>query len=63
MWECYLAMCEVGFRHQHLMVFQLQLARDQYALPLTRDYMYEAELDMRQRDDLYIPAWRRRSAS
>jgi cyclopropane-fatty-acyl-phospholipid synthase len=63
MWECYFAMCEVGFRHQHLMVFQLQLARDQHVLPLNRDYMYEAERDMHRRDGLYIPARRCRSAS
>jgi len=39
MWEFYLAGSEMGFRHQGLMVFQLQLARRVDALPLTRDYM------------------------
>ena len=63
MWEFYLAICEVGFRHQNLMVFQLQLTRDQNALPLTRDYMYEAERELRQRDSHYAPARRRRTAS
>jgi len=63
MWECYLAMCEAGFRHQNLMVFQLQLAKNQDALPLTRDYMYEAEREMRQRDGQHGPARRRRTAS
>jgi cyclopropane-fatty-acyl-phospholipid synthase len=62
MWECYLAICEAGFRYQNLMVFQLQLTKDQNALPLTRDYMYEAEREMRQRDGQYAPARRRRSA-
>jgi cyclopropane-fatty-acyl-phospholipid synthase len=63
MWEFYLAICEVGFRHQNLMVFQLQLTRDQNALPLTRDYMYETERELRQRDSQYAPAKRRRTAS
>jgi cyclopropane-fatty-acyl-phospholipid synthase len=62
MWECYLAMCEAGFRYQNLMVFQLQLTKDQSALPLTRDYMYDAEREMRQRDGQHAPARRRRSA-
>ena len=33
MWEFYLAGAETGFRYQNLMVFQLQLAKDQTALP------------------------------
>ena len=40
MWEFYLAGAEIGFRYQNLMVFQLQLTKDQKALPLTRDYIY-----------------------
>lgn len=43
MWEYYLAVCEAGFRVGGLMVFQIQLARDVAAVPLTRDYMFEAE--------------------
>ena len=39
MWEFYLAGSEMGFRHQGLMVFQLQLAKRVDALPLRRDYM------------------------
>lgn len=42
MWEFYLAGAEMGFRHQGLMVFQLQLAKRVDALPLTRDYMLPA---------------------
>jgi cyclopropane-fatty-acyl-phospholipid synthase len=45
------------------MVFQLQLTRDQNALPLTRDYMYEAERELRQRDSHHAPARQRRTAS
>jgi cyclopropane-fatty-acyl-phospholipid synthase len=43
MWEFYLASCEAGFRVGGLMVFQIQLARDIRSVPLTRDYMSEAE--------------------
>lgn len=43
MWELYLIVCEVGFRHQMLMVFQIQLARQLDTLPLTRDYMVDWE--------------------
>ncbi|MBP6012115.1 MAG: class I SAM-dependent methyltransferase [Alphaproteobacteria bacterium] len=39
MWEYYLAGAEMGFRHQGLIVFQLQLAKRVDTLPLTRDYM------------------------
>ncbi|HMN37849.1 MAG TPA: cyclopropane-fatty-acyl-phospholipid synthase family protein [Hyphomicrobium sp.] len=43
MWEFYLAGCEAAFRHQFLMVFQIQLVKDITAVPITRDYMIEAE--------------------
>jgi cyclopropane-fatty-acyl-phospholipid synthase len=43
MWEFYLAGCEVAFRYMHQMVFQIQLARRQDAVPLTRDYLIDAE--------------------
>ena len=39
MWELYLLGCELAFRRQGHMVFQMQLARDQEAVPLTRDYI------------------------
>ena len=35
----YLAASEMSFRHDGLMVFQLQLARSVDAVPLTRDYI------------------------
>ena len=38
MWEFYLAGCEVAFRYMNQMVFQIQIARRQDAVPLTRDY-------------------------
>ncbi len=43
MWEFYLAGCEVAFRHMNQMVFQVQIARRQDAVPRTRDYMLEVE--------------------
>ncbi len=43
MWEFYLAGSELAFRHQGLMVFQIQLIKQVDALPLTRDYMLEGE--------------------
>jgi cyclopropane-fatty-acyl-phospholipid synthase len=43
MWEFYLPFCEVAFRGMTLCVFQLQLTKQIGVLPITRDYMYEAE--------------------
>ena len=43
MWEFYLASCEVAFRYMNQMVFQLQIARKQDAVPRTRDYLIDAE--------------------
>jgi cyclopropane-fatty-acyl-phospholipid synthase len=42
MWRYYLAASEMTFRHGRQAVFQLQLAHDQTAVPLTRDYLYDA---------------------
>lgn len=43
MWEFYLSGCEVAFRRLDQMVFQIQLAKRQDAVPLTRDYMLDWE--------------------
>lgn len=43
MWDCYLAMSEIAFRHGGFMVFQLQLSKRVDAVPLTRDYIGQAE--------------------
>ena len=43
MWEFYLAGAEMSFRHGSLMVFQIQLAHRKDAVPLSRDYIGEAE--------------------
>ncbi len=39
MWEFYLCLSEVAFRHRGCMVFQIQMAKRVDAAPLTRDYM------------------------
>lgn len=43
MWEFYLLISEFSFRYGKHMVFQIQLAREVDATPLTRDYMGETE--------------------
>ena len=47
-WEFYLASSESAFRWQGLVIFQFQLAHDQQAVPLTRDYIPAAENCLRQ---------------
>ena len=41
MWEFYLAAAEANFRHGPMMVFQIQLARQQAPVPITRNYMMD----------------------
>lgn len=43
MWEFYLAACEMEFRYDGLAVFQIQLSNRLDTVPLTRDYIAEAE--------------------
>jgi cyclopropane-fatty-acyl-phospholipid synthase len=43
MFEFYLAISEIAFRHGGHMVFQVQLARRVDAVPITRDYIDEGE--------------------
>jgi len=50
MWEFYLAGAEMGFRFGDHMNFQIQLTKRNDALPLTRDYMGEAESELERRD-------------
>jgi cyclopropane-fatty-acyl-phospholipid synthase len=42
MWEFYLCLSEVAFRHRGCMVFQIQLSKRVDAVPLTRDYIHDA---------------------
>jgi cyclopropane-fatty-acyl-phospholipid synthase len=50
MWEFYLAGSETSFRVDAHMVFQLQLAKRQEVVPLTRDYIPEREAELRRRE-------------
>ncbi|SEQ11398.1 cyclopropane-fatty-acyl-phospholipid synthase [Faunimonas pinastri] len=46
MWEFYLCGSEAAFINGGMMNFQIQLVKDQNVLPLTRDYMFEADRAM-----------------
>ena len=46
MWEFYLIISEMSFRHGKHMVFQIQLSKSVDALPITRTYMNDAESRM-----------------
>jgi cyclopropane-fatty-acyl-phospholipid synthase len=50
MWEFYLACSEAAFRRQDLMVFQIQLAKRQGTVPITRDYILRTEQRLRSRE-------------
>ncbi|WP_027551452.1 cyclopropane-fatty-acyl-phospholipid synthase family protein [Bradyrhizobium sp. Cp5.3] len=47
MWEFYLAACEMTFRKQDMMNFQIQLTRRQGMVPTTRDYIGHEEARLR----------------
>jgi len=47
MWEFYLAGSATGFFNGQMVNYQVQYVRDRTALPLTRDYMFEAEARLR----------------
>jgi cyclopropane-fatty-acyl-phospholipid synthase len=47
MWEFYLASSEMSFRKQGLMNFQIQLAKRQGVVPMTRDYIVTEEARLR----------------
>ena len=48
MWEFYLAASEMAFRKQNMMNFQIQLAKRQHVIPLTRDYVAHEETRLRK---------------
>jgi cyclopropane-fatty-acyl-phospholipid synthase len=58
MWEFYLAASEMSFRKQNGMVFQIQLAKRQDAVPLTRDYIGREEQRLRDIEANRRPALR-----
>ena len=61
MWEFYLAGSETSFRVDGHMVFQIQIAKRQDAVPLTRDYIVEREAELRSREAARLPSGRRPS--
>jgi cyclopropane-fatty-acyl-phospholipid synthase len=50
MWEFYLSSSEASFRYGGLNNFQIQFAKNQYALPMTRNYMAEEEARLKAID-------------
>ncbi|GAB2816449.1 cyclopropane-fatty-acyl-phospholipid synthase family protein [Comamonas piscis] len=50
MWEFYLSMSETAFRYQDIAIFQVQIARKQEAVPLTRDYISERKAALAERE-------------
>ncbi len=58
MWEFYLASAEASFRYDGLVVFQIQLAKRQEAVPLTRDYIAAREDALRGKDQRHRPGLR-----
>ncbi len=55
MWEFYLAGSETAFRVDGHMVFQIQLAKRQENVPLTRDYIPQREAELRSREEARPP--------
>ena len=47
LWEFYLSVSELAFRYQGMMVFQMQVAKRQDAVPLTRSYIASEEARLR----------------
>jgi cyclopropane-fatty-acyl-phospholipid synthase len=50
MWEFYLSLSEAAFRHDEIVVFQVQLTHGIGATPLARGYMAAAEADLQARE-------------
>jgi len=55
MWEFYLAGSETSFRIDANMIFQIQLAKRQDVVPLTRGYIAEREARLREREERAPP--------
>jgi cyclopropane-fatty-acyl-phospholipid synthase len=55
MWEFYLASSEMSFRKQNMMNFQVQLTKRQDVVPLTRDYIGDAEEKLRRTESAQRP--------
>ena len=55
MWEFYLAGGVVAFENGSMCNFQVQYVRNRTAVPITRDYMIEAERSYRAMDSVSAP--------
>ncbi|HEY0329495.1 MAG TPA: cyclopropane-fatty-acyl-phospholipid synthase family protein [Rhodopseudomonas sp.] len=55
MWEFYLAASEMTFRKQNTMVFQIQLAKRQGVVPITRDHITREETRLREIERRHRP--------
>ncbi|MCJ8144145.1 cyclopropane-fatty-acyl-phospholipid synthase family protein [Ancylobacter sp. A5.8] len=58
MFEFYLASSEMAFRHQGMMVFQIQLAKREGVVPMTRNYIAKAESDLKAMEKANRPGLR-----
>ena len=58
MWEFYLAGSESAFRVDGLMVFQIQIVKNQEVVPRTRNYIAERESQLRRREGPQAIPWR-----
>jgi cyclopropane-fatty-acyl-phospholipid synthase len=48
MWEFYLAGSEMGFRYDELFIFQIQIAKNQFAVPDNRSYIAQNEAKLKE---------------
>jgi cyclopropane-fatty-acyl-phospholipid synthase len=55
MWEVYLSSCEYVFSHGSSHVFQIQLGRERNSVPLTRDYLREAKVELLNKEAEWLP--------
>jgi cyclopropane-fatty-acyl-phospholipid synthase len=58
MWEFYLASSEMTFRHQNMMVFQIQMTKRQGVVPITRNYIAREEARLREMEAAHRPPLR-----
>jgi len=56
LWEFYLTVSEMAFRHQGMMVFQMQIAKSITSVPTTRDYIGTEETRLRTADHRFATA-------
>ena len=54
MWDFYLTACQYTFSHGRNLVYQMQLGRSRDAVPITRDYIAEADARYRAREPAVI---------